>query len=109
MAKIYISGMISGIEEEAPRLFENAEIQIKNAGFEPVNPMKLKHDHDKTWESYMKEDLKALFDCDGIFVLGNWIDSKGARIELDLAFKLNIPVYRFFGSELKPITKPTKK
>jgi len=100
MKKIYISGKITGIEDQAAQLFEQAETDIRNAGFEPVNPMKLNHKHDKSWESYMKADLKALLDCDGIFMLDNWSDSKGALIELDLALKVGVPVYRFKDGEL---------
>jgi hypothetical protein len=100
MKKIYISGKITGIEAQAAQLFEQAETDIRNAGFEPVNPMKLNHNHDKSWESYMKADLKALLDCDGIFMLNNWTDSKGALIELDLALKLKIPIHLFIDGEL---------
>lgn len=58
--KIYISGKISGIEQEAKTLFDCAEIALKLKGYEPINPMIIKHDHDLSWESYMKADLKAL-------------------------------------------------
>ena len=29
----------------------------------------------------MKEDLKALKDCEYVFMLNNWTDSKGAKVE----------------------------
>ena len=58
--KIYISGKISGIENEAPELFSKAEKELQAKGFETVNPMTLNHQHDKSWHSYMKEDVKAL-------------------------------------------------
>ncbi len=90
--KIYISGKISGIEKEAPKLFEEAERHLQKMGFDTVNPMKLNHNHDKTWHSYMKEDVRALCDCDGIFMLNNWTDSKGAIIEHTIAMYLGIQV-----------------
>ena len=55
--KIYISGKISGIENEAPELFTKAEKELQAKGFETVNPMTLNHEHDKSWHSYMKEDV----------------------------------------------------
>lgn len=88
--KIYISGKISGIESEASVLFERVEKELQEKGYETVNPMKLNHEHDKSWESYMKADIKALCDCDEIFMLSNWKDSKGARIEHTIAFDLGI-------------------
>ena len=88
--KIYISGKITGIpESEAFKEFEDAENKLKDE-YEVINPMKLKHDHDKTWESYMKEDLKALLDCDGIYMLDNYIESLGAQIEYNLAADLGL-------------------
>lgn len=91
--KIYISGKISGIENEALQLFEEAEEYLCANGYEPVNPMKLLHDHDKTWESYMREDLKAMLDCEGVFMLKNWESSTGAKIEHGLAHALNLKVF----------------
>jgi hypothetical protein len=90
--KIYISGKISGIELEAEKLFEKAENELKHKGFEPVNPMKLNHQHNKSWNSYMKEDIKALCDCDSIYMMSNWTDSKGAIIEHNLSIQLGIDV-----------------
>ena len=90
--KVYISGKISGIENEAPELFDKAENYLMSIGHEPVNPMKLNHNHDKSWSSYMKEDIKALCDCDAIYLLSNWNDSKGAIIEHAMAEVFNMKV-----------------
>lgn len=90
--KIYISGKISGIEETAAVNFKVAEKGLELCGFTPVNPMELKHNHDKTWQSYMKESIKALCDCDAIFMLLNWEESKGAQLEKQIAINLNMSV-----------------
>ena len=91
--KIYISGKISGMEEKARELFLDAQKTLEEAGFEAINPMALNHDHDKSWESFMKEDLKALLDCDAVYMLPNWKKSPGAIIEYFLAIQLSMPVY----------------
>lgn len=91
--KIYISGKISGIESDAPVLFEQAEQILKTHGHSFVNPLKLNHQHDKSWHSYMREDIKALCDCDGIYMLKNWTDSKGAIIEHTIAAHLGLEVF----------------
>ena len=90
--KIYISGKISGIENEAPELFAKAEKELQAKGFETVNPMTLNHQHNKSWHSYMKEDVKALCECDVIYMLPNWTDSKGAIIEHTIAMYLGLKV-----------------
>ena len=92
MSKTYISGKITGIERDAEMLFESAEIYLIQIGHNPVNPMKLNHEHDKSWHSYMREDIKALCDCDCIYMLSNWIDSKGAIIEHTIAMYLGLKV-----------------
>jgi hypothetical protein len=91
--KIYISGKVTGIEEEAVALFNAADRYLKQKGFETVNPMALPHSHDKSWHSYMKEDIKALCDCEAIYMLPNWTDSKGAIIEHSTATLLGLKVY----------------
>lgn len=91
--KIYISGKISGIENEAPILFAKAEDALTLMGYVTVNPMTLNHNHDKSWHSYMKEDVKALCECDSIYMLKNWTESKGAIIEHTIAMYLGLTVY----------------
>lgn len=92
MKRVYISGKISGIEYEAPLLFGAAENELQAQGFDTVNPLTLNHAHDKSWHSYMKEDIKALCDCDTIYMLSNWADSKGAIIEHTIAMYLGLNV-----------------
>jgi len=90
--KIYISGKITGIESEAPKLFALAEEGLKAKGYTVVNPITIKHDHDKSWNSYMKEDIKAMLDCDEVYMLKNWRESKGAIIELSIATAVGLKI-----------------
>lgn len=92
MKVIYISGKITGIEKEAVVLFQKAKKYLEGEGFKVVNPMELPDDHDKSWNSYMKVCLKALNGCDGIYMLNNYKDSKGALLELELAERLRLTV-----------------
>ena len=94
MEKIYISGKITGLKNYA-ELFESAEQILTEQGFEVINPVKIKaHErHDQSWESFMRVDLFALLNCDSVFMLKNWRDSKGAKLELHIAKKMNMNVY----------------
>jgi hypothetical protein len=83
--RVYISGKVSGMESEAKVIFDKAEERLKADGYEVVNPMKLPHNHDKSWASYMAEDIRALVKCNFVFMLGNWKDSRGARVEHEIA------------------------
>lgn len=93
MEKIYVAGKVTGMEEEAKELFALAIIRLLAAGKQPVNPMRLNHDHDGKWESYMKVCIPALCNCDAIYMLPNWQESKGANIEHSLAEKLGMTIY----------------
>jgi len=92
--KVYISGQITGLEfADAYSKFEFAEKFINSLTHNvAVNPMKLDHVHDQTWESFMVEDIRALFSCDAIYLLSNWEESKGARIEKAIAKEMGIEI-----------------
>lgn len=91
--KIYISGKITGLPEaDAKYYFHSAHAELKTQGHEPVNPMFLPHNHGKTWAEFMREDLQALLTCEAIYMLENWQDSKGARIEFGLAVELGMKI-----------------
>jgi len=91
--KIYLSGKITGKEKEAHELFEKVEGELLKEDFEVIDPMKLNHNHDKSWESYMKECIKYLVDCDVALLVGNdWNDSRGVELEVYIARSLGIPI-----------------
>jgi hypothetical protein len=92
--KIYISGQITGLSfEQAKAKFEKAEkdaVKRLGQGIEIINPMKLEHKPDPTWEDYMEKDIAELLKCDFIYMINNWQDSKGARCEHALAIELGL-------------------
>ena len=93
MKKIYIAGPISGMEEKAAEKFAEAEIFLKAKGYEVINPMKLAHDHDKTWKAYMLECLHILLQCDEVYMLNGWRKSKGAKLEHRIASDFDLPIH----------------
>ncbi len=88
-SKVYISGKISGMDYSvACSFFDNAEAFLIDEGFDTINPTKITHEHDLSWEMYMKTDVKAMMDCTHIYMLHNWEESRGAIIEHNLAKEL---------------------
>lgn len=85
--KVYISGKITGLPiEKSKQLFATAETMLNYSNVVPINPMKeVPYVEGKTWEEYMLEDIKLLFGCNAVYMLPNWMDSKGARIEHAIA------------------------
>lgn len=81
--KVYISGAISGLQTEEVKLkFETAERLLAEAGHEPVNPYKeVPYEEGKQWHEYMGDDVKLLLQCEAIYMLDDWINSRGAVLE----------------------------
>lgn len=91
---VYISGQITGLElKEAKANFDKAEALLLEKGFKPLNPMKVNPPlSGKQWKEYMLDDIVQLFNCDSIYLLDNWQDSKGARIEHFIAQELDMMI-----------------
>lgn len=86
--KMYISGKITGLPiQHAKELFTQAEKRVRELGYEPVNPMADDRE-EMSWEDHMILDIAMLFPCDGIFMLSNYFDSTGARIERHIAVEM---------------------
>lgn len=94
MKKVYISGAISGLPiKEVIKDFGSIELAIKSMGLIPVNPLNVcPFSPEKTWNDYMKEDIKALVDCDYIVMMEGWETSRGARLEKYIAKELGIEI-----------------
>lgn len=88
--KCYNSGKITGLPYiTAYHNFLDADWEIESRGYKPVNPMKeqwLKPS--APWIFHMIVDLWHLFWCDAVFFQRNWSESRGARIEFQLALQL---------------------
>ncbi|WP_443738457.1 DUF4406 domain-containing protein [Treponema sp.] len=93
--RVYISGQITGLDEaEYKALFNKAADVLRQFGYEPVNPATLDETENTknwSWHDYMKRDIKMMCDCDYIYLLPNWRNSKGAKFEYMVADLLNIP------------------
>lgn len=97
---IYVSGKYSGsidenIEEAAQiaaELWEKGHAVIcphlNTAHFEQRCPS-------VTWETYISGDLNMISRCDGMVMVPNWEDSKGAIVERDYALSLKMPVWYY--------------
>lgn len=88
--KIYIAGLITGQEDLAWAQFAYAETKLRQKGYLPINPMRLAHDHGKTWEEYMRTCIPELCFCDAIFLIDGWERSTGAMLEFNIAMKLKL-------------------
>lgn len=85
--KIYIAGKITGLyTKRVNEYFHEAKQLIERWGFEPVSPLDY-GDKSKSWVENMLILLPILNTCDGIYLLDNWDESDGAKIEKKFAEK----------------------
>lgn len=102
--KVYIAGKIGDLPvEEFTANFAEARAEVLAMGFVPVCPTQLPHNHERTWLAYMREDITSLLQCEGLFAQRNWHSSKGARIEVAIAWMLGIEIFYQL-----PIVEPRK-
>ena len=95
LKKVYISGPMTGYENNNYPAFFAAEEQLKQAGYDVINPARNTPPDPATatWESFMRMAIKQVCDADFVARLDGWEFSKGANIEIDLAHKICVPVF----------------
>jgi hypothetical protein len=63
---------------------------LQNAGYTVVNPARL-NGPGGDWISCLRNDIKHIVtQCSGIALLDDWMYSRGARLELAIALRLNM-------------------
>ena len=114
--KIYIAGPMTGIKDWNFPAFFKAENELKELGYEVINPA---HNDGETieealasagsperpnhsWASYMRRDLPNVLAVDALCVLPDWQRSKGARLEVQVAEALGLPIYVLRDGKLIP-------
>lgn len=89
---IYISGKITGLDDYAEK-FSAAKKYLIGLGLTVINPVECDHSKNKDWHEFMITDLKYLFQCDAIYMLNNWSESTGARIEHFIAQETGMKIF----------------
>lgn len=98
--KYYISGRITDetrqLELENMQLFYDLEMKLIAEGTNPediFNPARLEVDSVATWEWYLARDLHYIMENKPtLILLPNWKDSKGARLEVEVAELLGLTI-----------------
>lgn len=91
---VYICGPITGVAGYNRPAFATAEAQLREQGYDPINPHALCKTipEGSEWSAYMKRDIPAMLECDMVVMLPCWQASKGAILERHIANELGIPV-----------------
>lgn len=90
--RIYISGKMTGIKEYNRPKFNEVASKLRDMGYDVFNPAEIKGEDSWEWADYMRKCIIGLMSCDAVFTLDDWEQSDGAKIEVELAKDLGIPV-----------------
>jgi hypothetical protein len=102
MKTIYISGPMKNMTDGNLEAFDEAEKQLKQLGFDVLNPHKICEKLNirffemgkvPEYEDYLKEDIiQMLSKCDKVLVLPGWRGSKGSKLEIANAIACGLDV-----------------
>lgn len=81
---VYISGKITGDDNYKVK-FAEAENILAKKGFNVINPCKVGEYEFLSYEQFLHIDYALIDCCDGIYMLRDWKDSNGARLEFNYA------------------------
>ena len=95
--KIFISGKITGVKDYMAR-FEAAEKFLEAMGYEGnvINPAKVCDSLPKEtteYEEYIDVTLTLLKQCDAVFMLDGWEESRGASLEWQYATTFGYEIF----------------
>lgn len=91
----YIAGPITGMKDLNFPAFFAMEEKLKDIGVENVlNPASNKKDPNTTsWKEFMVDAIDMVMRSEQVVFLEGWEKSKGARVEMELAIGLGLPIF----------------
>ena len=88
MRRIYLSGPMTALNFYSS--FKIEADRLRGLGYEVVNPAE-----EPVYAGYhgsMREELKALLDCDTLALLDGWQRSTGAHLEMHVAHRVGMEI-----------------
>lgn len=90
--RVYVSGPMTGMPNLNFPAFNEAAQRLRLAGYTVINPVELNPDPATSWTQCMRNDIKALCDCDAVALLPGWENSQGAHLEVHIGHRLGLRV-----------------
>ncbi len=116
--RIYISGRTYGLEpSEASQIFGQYTQELEANGYTVQNPFRMigeinksrKRMGEQSWtfashrQSVLRTCIRALVNCDAIFMIPDWQKCEKSKQELEIAKTMKMPIY-YSIEELKTAT-----
>ena len=90
--RVYIAGPMTGLPEFNYPAFNAAERLLSERGYDAVSPARPYAVEPTSYKGYMVRGLGDVASCDGVALLSGWQHSRGALLELHVAFELRLKV-----------------
>ena len=95
----YIAGPMTGYPQYNYPAFAYVATALRAQNVDVRSPHEIDNEGvDRPWEWYMRRAIQMMLDCDEVVLLPGWRDSRGARIEHQLAEHLGLPIREWAGS-----------
>lgn len=95
MTTVYVAGPMTGIPDFNYPAFNAAAEALRAAGHTVLNPVDSEQHNDtgkpQRWDWYMRHALRMVLDSEALALLPGWENSKGARLEFQVADSLGLP------------------
>jgi hypothetical protein len=90
MTRVYIAGPMSGYPGHNFAAFNAWAAKLRETGYDVANPVDINPDATTPWNTYLKQDLSRVLQCDVVAVLPGWELSRGAKLEVEVAQAVGI-------------------
>lgn len=90
--RLYVIGPVTGREDLNRKAFEDAKEMLEQAGYDVLIP----HDvvpPDYDYARAMRTSIVTMLGCDGAAFLPDWDESRGAKLEREVAIAGGLPIY----------------
>ena len=104
--RVYLAGPMTDIVDDNKPAFDRAASLLRALGFHVESPAENKAPcENPTLEDWMRTAIPQMLTCNAVVMLPGWPNSKGARLEKELAVKLGMQVSELYEAlELLPWT-----
>lgn len=90
--RLYVIGPVTGREDLNRKAFEDAKEMLEQAGYDVLIP----HDAvppDYDYARAMRTSIATMLGCDGAAFLPDWDESRGAKLEREVAIAGGLPIH----------------
>lgn len=77
---------------ECTMKFGEAQKKLEAEGHEVINPLQVVNDWKCSWDVAMRKCIAAMMECEAVYVLNNYSESRGARLEIEIAGALRMKI-----------------